>query len=663
MRNTSIKSPRKISLYSENCNLSESLTSKGEMALLCGDFTGLQYFEMSENLDETNPHLFYKQGLSLFDFGCTEGRENALKEANKRFRKATAIDPYYFDAYLAWAHCLYELGAKKNSAQLLANAKNKYKKAIALSQAKSADVMSDLYWNYGNVWLKLAGNSGEAIDLNLALKAFEKTLSYQEDLPPEFWKTYGIAALDLGEKTNELGHYKTAIDCFKNAISMGISSGRSWYELAKAFVALYEHTFDEDHFYQANESFTNATNFSPSDSLILAEWGRFLVTSGRLLKDPRRLSAGIEKCQKAIKSAPDDNSIASIWAQALASLGMIKENLQLIFEAQNKLSERDLTDASPYANGICLNALGMYFQDLDYFYQAIEAFQSGLNQDRTKHELWYELGSTYMIIAELENDPRVYEKASRFFGKALNFKLSSVNHIAYAGALAKYGTQTQDKKSLELSIHHFEQALKLQKNAVYLFPEWMFAYACSLDSMANICDNEEYYIKGLEILNHVLMVDPDFPDIHTQLALVYGHYADFVHEPDLFYRSIHHFKIAQSRERENDQVMLEWALTLINFAQAIKGSTEAYECIKEAEIKIVQAAKLGNSHAYYHLACLYSLTENYEKALQFLEKAYAFKSLPAIRELMQDDWLENLRSHEYFERFLSRANYSPEDIS
>ncbi|MCH9613501.1 MAG: hypothetical protein SP1CHLAM54_05040 [Chlamydiia bacterium] len=660
MVKTSIKSANMTTNIQGSIALSEKLTSQGEMALLCGDFSGLKFFEMADNLDETNPHLFYKQGLALFDYGCADMRDIAFKEANKRFRKAVSLDPYSFDAYVAWAHCLYCLGERKNSAQILANAKNKYKKALSLAQGKGADELSDLYWNYGKVWLKLAENSGEAIDLNLALKAFEKTLSYQEDLPSEFWKTYGIAALNLGEKTNELGHYTTAIDCFKNAISMGISSGFSWFDLAKALVALYSHTFDEAHFSAANESFTNASNFTPGNATISLAWAKFLVNSGRFLKDRKRLLLGVEQCQKAVSFDPGNDEIASVWAEALATLGMLTEDLKLIFEAQNKLSERDLVDLQPYARGICLHALGSYFNDLDYYYQAIEAFQSGLNTTRTEHRLWFELGSTYMVIASLENDPRIYEKASRFFQKALNFKLSSIYHISYASALAKYGAETSAALPLKQSIHHFEQALHLQKNAVYLFPDWMFAYACSLDSLANISDEEEYYVKSLEILNHVLMVDPDFPDIHRELALVNGHYAEFVHEPDLFYRSFHHFKIAQNRQKENDQVMLDWALTLINFSQVIQGSHEALECLKEAEYKMVQAAKLGNSHSYYHLACLYSLTETYDKAIHFLQKALSFNAMPAINEIMQDDWLENLRKHEVFEQFIVRAK---EDMS
>jgi hypothetical protein len=68
---------------------------------------------------------------------------------------------------------------------------------------------------------------------------------------------------------------------------------------------------------------------------------------------------------------------------------------------------------------------------------------------------------------------------------------------------------------------------------------------------------------------------------------------------------------------------------------------------------MMQAAKLGNIHAFYHLACLYSLLGDYCKSIYFLKKAEVFEALPTTDELLEDDWLEKVRKTKYFEEFLS----------
>ena len=73
---------------------------------------------------------------------------------------------------------------------------------------------------------------------------------------------------------------------------------------------------------------------------------------------------------------------------------------------------------------------------------------------------------------------------------------------------------------------------------------------------------------------------------------------------------------------------------------------------KDAELKLTQAIKAGNLQGYYQLACLFSLLEQPDKSLSFLMKTESFQALPPIDELLEDDWLENLRSSSSFRDFL-----------
>lgn len=631
--------------------------TKGEHCLLNGDYSGLHYFNKAALLDPKNPELFFKQGLSLLECGEQESNEKYLKEAVRCFKQATNLNPHYFEAFMGWGHALYLLGSKKNDAQTLSNAKNKLKKAIALSQGQPADILADLYIEYGNIWALLAEVSGEAIDLNLACKAYEKTSTYQEDLPATFWHRFGDVSLKLGEKTNDQQLFLKAINCYKNGISLSISSYEGWFHLSNALSTLYAYSHDEDHFIQANECFQTAINFASHLPDIWLKWALLLGDSGRKLKDSKRLSASLEKCQKALRLATDKSPVYALMAESLATLGVLTDRLELIHEGQNKLSQLGENHLYHHAEGICLHALGDYFNDLDYYYQAIESFQAGLSLDRTSDALWYALGHTYYTVAKIEDEPKSFEKAARFFSRALNLKIRSVYHFSFAISLSRCAEIAKDEPTMQQAVFHFEQALHIQKNAIYLYPEWMFEYASALDSLADYNDNEEHYIKAIEILNHVLSLDPDYPNIHHQLALVMGHYADLTQIPEIFHRSIHHFRLAHTRSKDSDGIILDWAITLINFTQSVDlREDEIASYCSEAEFKLIQAAKLGNIHAYFHLACLYSILRQLDKSIHFLEKAHAYGALPPAQELLEDDWLENLRQTDFFHSFIVKVD-------
>ncbi len=154
-------------------------------------------------------------------------------------------------------------------------------------------------------------------------------------------------------------------------------------------------------------------------------------------------------------------------------------------------------------------------------------------------------------------------------------------------------------------------------------------------------------------LSHVLMVDPDFPKIHHRLALAFSHLGELGNELEHFYRALHHFRLATKHEEENDQIILDWGVTLINITQNLHDAQETPLFYQEAEHKLTAAAKLGNEQAYYHLGCLYSLLEQYERSMHFIEKSHACKSLPPIDEVLDDEWLDGLRATSLFQNFLS----------
>ncbi len=642
----------------ERASLASYFLGLGELALLQGDLNGLEFFDQATELDSCNPELFYRQGLSLFEYGSEEGKEKALLLAGKKFKTATNLCPEYFEVWLAWGNALSLLGMTYQEHHYFLEAEEKLKKAISFSSKQPPYIIAELFWDYGTISSHIAEHSEEASDWQLAIQSFQKAAESQENLPAEFWIDFGKACLKMSGQINDIRLNIKAIHCFKHAVSLSISFYRGWTLLAEALEMLYEHTHDEDHFTQTNECFAAAAQLKPFDHELWNKWARFLCESGRRTEDVKRLKICLEKCQQSYTISPNQPKLLALWAESIALIGELSDRLDLIYEAQNKISQAiEISEEEDpliwYSYGMCLNSFGHYFGDIDYYYQAIEKFQYGLSINRTCDKHWHAIGTTYATIGALESAIDAYEKAVRFFKKAVELSPSSSYLFDYAHSLSSLGEIKRDQKMLEEATIYFEQALAIQKNAIYIHPEWLFQYASTLDLLGDFHEEESYYLKAIEIFSHVLMVDPDYSQIHHKLALASSHLGELSSEVDHFHRAIHHYRLANKHEEENDQIILDWGITLINLASHSNDEEEINLFYREAENKITQAAKLGNEQSFYHLGCLYSLLKQYERAMHFIEKAHECKSLPPIEEVLEDEWLDGLRSTSVFQDFLS----------
>ncbi len=640
----------------------DSLLVQGETALLSGDFSfGIECFDAALKLDPDNARLYYAQGLSLFEFGSREGREKALPIASKKFKAAMQLNPKDFAVWQAWGSLLCTLGMNSGEHHYFQEAKEKLNTAVSLSENQSRDTLSELYWDLGIVSTHLAEHSEEALDWHQAIEVFQLAHSFNEKIPADFWKNYGDACLKFAAQINDARFLMKAIHCFKTAIAAESNDCKTWGLLADALQKQYGHTHDEDHFSQCSEAYSIAAQIQPQDATNWLNWARFLCDSAKRVADVRRLRHCIEKCHRAFALNANEPLILAIWGEALALLGNYTDRLDLIYDGQNKISQAiEMQSEDPeiwYSYGICMQAFGHYFDDLDYYYQAIEKFQSGLSIDRTRHRHWHAIGWTYSLLGDNENDPETLELSLHFFQKALDLHTSTYYLFDYATALSKLGESTHEQQWLEKALNQFERLLSLQKNAPYLHPDWLLQYASTLDALGDFYEEEFYYLRAIETFTHVLMIDPDFYHVHHHLGLALSHLGELNGEVDHFHRAAHHYRLSLKNDEENDNVLLDWATALIHIASRSHDSSEADQIYCDAEHKLQSAVRLGNQQAYYQLACLNSIMGECEKGMLCLQKARANDALPPVDELLQDDWLDNLRSTGEFQEFLSELDH------
>ncbi|HSX37917.1 MAG TPA: hypothetical protein VLE95_03710 [Chlamydiales bacterium] len=632
--------------------------SQGELALLQGNLNALSFFECASQIDPENPRIWYRQGLAFFEYGSEEGKEKSLLLAAKYFKISTQLDPSYFDAYVAWGNALLQLGRFHIEYHFLAEAKEKYQKALELSANQPKEILAELYWDFGIVWSEIAKVSGEALDLRFAIDAFHESASLVASAPPEFYHDFGKVYLEMGLLINDNRLYVKAIAHLQHALQLAPEYIEGWATIAECYSQLYLNTMNAHFHIKASDSFSNAIRLSPGDVELWLSWGQILAESGRHSGDSKLLRLSIEKCARAAAIDPEDPLIIAQWVESLSYLGSMTSRLDLLIEAENKILKA--TDQYPddpdlwLAYGVCLHAFGGYFEDPEYYEMAIEKFQWGLSIDRTSPEHWHALAITHNALASLLGDCDLLLRADRFFTRAKDLK-PSYPALLFDSARAslQFSRMADDLPSLEKSINQFESLLQNHKESLLHHPRWLYEYASALAWLGDFSGDEAHYTRAIEIFSHVQLIHPGFFEIHHHLGICHLELGHITLDAEHYKRAIHYFRLASHQDEENDQIWLNWGACLIYLANQTFDSDFQNQLYLDAKQKITRSGQLGNPHAYYNLACIYSILGRTDEAMVFLKNALTARCLPTLDELVEDAWLDNLRNTPDFIQFFS----------
>ena len=631
---------------------------QGELALLQGNLNALSLFETAAQLDPENPRIWYREGLAFFEYGSEEGKEKALLLASRHFKIALQLDSNLFDAWVAWGNVLLQLGRFHDEHHFHLEAKEKYQKAIHLIQGQPAAIVAELYWDFGIVWNEIARHSGEALDFRLAIQAFQDALKHQKQMPSEFWNDFGNAYLELALLVNDQRLFLLSIETLQEAVDQMPHYTDGWKNLGEAYAQLYLNTMDERFANKASDAYARASRLSPKDATIWLSWAQLLSETGKLNKNSKSLVQSIEHCARAATLDPKDSGAIGQWVESLSHFGALSGRLDLIMEGEQKILKA--TEQFPddpelwHAYGICLMALARYFEDPEYYDLAIEKLQTGLSIDRTNAELWHALGTAHKQCADLTNEESMLERAARFLSKAIDLKPACPSLLFdTASALFRYSEEMCDASMLEQSLALFESLLQNHRSALLHHPEWLFEYGCALDWFAESSGEEKDFLRAIEIFSHVLLIDPDYPRIHHQIALTCVQLAHFTEEVEHYKRALHYFRLGSRQDEENDALWLDWGLCLIHLAQRTLDTEFMDQLYLDAELKLTKAGQLGNPQACYQLACLYSLLGQTDQSMDRITKALDARTLPTIDEMLDDEWLDNLRATPQFTQFLS----------
>lgn len=634
---------------------------QGEKQLQQGDSSVLESFDIASRVAPHSPNIFFQQAV-LFS---TQGQNmRCLTAASEALRKATEIDPIYFNAWHAWGNVLMRLGLFNDSIDSFVQADEKFRQAEALLPLVDEKYAPHLYWHWGLCWYQMGKYSGEAVDFFRALEKFRQG----EDIidAAEFYNDYGNALVGLATLIGREEMYFEAIDQYEKATRASPLDFEGWHNLGITYQRLYLFSLSKEYFFKADEFFETAADKAPDNDLVWLRWGELYLTAGRTYRDIDRINAAIDKLSRADAIDPDNPYLALRWGEALMNAASYTEDLEKLREAESKIGSA--LKALPniwevwYIYGLCLYEYGRYFASIDYYLKAIERFEQGLRLRSACPSLLQGLAMTNLAIGELQGKKEYIERAAAYFSQAGEAcgPLSPQLLSDWGIVLMKLGEMSHDKAHVELAATKFEEAinqrLELQEGEDVEL-EWLYNYGCAMDFLGDFHDEPIYYEKAVQVLSHVLKHDPEYIHARYNLALALTHLGELNCDIDCFHQSIEHLQIVLEHDTEDELAWNDLGMAFLNLAVLTNDDAQKDNSLfyfAQAEQKLLHAITLGSMPAFYNLACAYALTGRKDDAIHFLEKAEQADVLPYTDDVIHDEWLDNLRDHKAYRMFIAR---------
>lgn len=643
------------------------LLRQGALLLERGDGRVLDSFALAAQVGAQSPSIFYQQAVIL---SAHFENSRCLQLANQALQKATESNPSYFEAWYHAANVCVIRGLLHGESHFFIEGNENYEKAAALLSSSPDHIrLEEFYWKWGTCLFLVGKHSGEPVDFYTATNQYRvaQDLGCHE---PGFYTDYGSALTDLGTLLKRKEIFYAALKLFEQATYKDPTFYEAWYHQGCCLLRLIELIFQDDLFLQASHCFERAAALDPEQSHLWMYWGRLESNVGKLKRDEKLLESSLAKFAKSAILEPDNSVNLNYWAETELFLGTYQERIEFVDAAKSKIItslkiNSENTD-SWYIYGACLNEYGQYFEDSQYFKQAIEKFQYGLTLSNQNPLLWYGLALSHYALGDISEEQSYYEKALRYCSRVIECEGEAFPQFwnDWGIILMKMAEITDQSSYLELAIEKFEKAFKrpCESDSEDVDLEWVYNYGCAFDLLGDLTEDPRFFEKAITVLTQVVLLDPSYIQARYNLALAYSHLGEISCDVDHYFKALENFQAILEHDPEDEIIHMDLGVSLANLALLLQDDHQrdrSQELFHQAEIHLFQAASLGNCQAYYQLAGLYSLLEQFSLAMFYLEKAQSNGGLPHLEDMMHDDWLEGLRHTPSFRHFLNHLSTKP----
>lgn len=634
----------------------------GEHQLQQGDNTVLESFSLAAKIAPNSPKIYFRKAIA---FAAQGQNIRCLKAADAALDKATQLDPLFISAWHSWGNVLVRIGIFYEDHTYFQKADEMFSKAESVAKELGVKVTENLYWHWGVCWYHLGKHSGEAVDYFCSMAKFRlgEELGFAGG---EFYNDYGNVLIDLACLIGREELFLEAVEHYEKATLLSPVNYEGWLNLACTYQRLFNFSGLKDYFYKSEECFERAIEINPQDSVIWFRWAELDVAIGRATRDLERLQISFEKFQQSDALEQGNPFVMLRWCEAQIIAASFSENLGLLREAESKIAQ--VLKAIPHHQeawhiyGLCLNEFGRYFGCEEYYFNAIQKYQHGLEINPENPMFLHGMAMTYLAIGDLKGGPEFIEKAISCFTQAAEYSKSVSPHFLndWGIALMRLGEMTNERTHIETAAMKFEQAINGHAGAIEgeeIELEWLYNYGCAMDFLGDFHDEPIYYEKAVQVLSHVIKLDPDYIYARYNLALALSHLGELNSDVECFYKAIDQFSEVVQFDPEDEITWNDYGVTTLNLAILIEDpcdSKKAHTYFNHAETQLQHAASLGSLQSFYNLACLHALTENIPEAIYYLEKAEQAKALPPADDVIHDEWLDGLRDQPAYRQLISR---------
>ncbi len=634
--------------------LSRLLMMRGQNELGSGDGGVIETFDWVLAVTGNVDQALFQQGKLFLENGIDSENIACLRLACERFEQALEHDETLSDVWVAWANTLVRLGISLQDMDCFAEADIRFAKAEQLLPKDSV-----LFWDWGLSCYYMGKFSGEASDFSVAIKKYERAeeLGCQD---ARFLNDFANAVKEIGDLLGDLLWYNKAKELYAKACEQAPSVFEYHFNFAELLSQLYRISADEVHFDLSHESFHQASILEPDETKLWLEWGQLLLCRGQWAQDEKLLQGALNRFRKANRCNSEEVLAIMLWVEALLALGGLTENCALIREAEEKI----ITTLEIFPEnselwimyGFALMELGYYFDELDFVIESIGKFQYAISLDEHASGAWKGLAQAKVYLGETTFDLPLLEEAIHCFAKAEPaYRADPLFFNEWGGALMKLAILQTDKTSILLAIEKFEHSLHYHHDESPAYLDTLYNYGCALDFLGDFNNDDDSYRQAVSVLLQVNRLDPSDLHVRYNLAVALTHLGEASGDVGCFQKAIDLFSALVHENKEDDFVWNDWGVTLLSLSCLILDpsfTAEAAALKGESEVKFLQAAALGNTHAFYNLACLYSLQGETGLSIDYLYKAHSHGALPQLEDLRNDDWLIDVRATRAFSEFM-----------
>lgn len=586
----------------------------------------------------------------------------ALGEAIAHYQSAFSLDPSNSEICFNLAKAHFKQGKFNDEEGAVAQANELFAQGEKLLCAEERKVPPEVLWDWGLSLGLMAKFSEEAIDFKQSVDKFRE--AYVDGLKSSlFLLDFGTALTQFGIVVGKEELIREGARYLELSIKEDSANYASWFRLASAYRILYFLSGDIDYFEKADQGFLAVARLDTDHFPLWLDWGQLLAMEGKMVRDEALLTSALEKLERAEQIRGEDPAIMTTMADALIHLGALGEKIELLKEAKEKLEvvlevEPGFIDARCLL-GHCYIHMGRYFSDISYFESALEQFQRGISNDKGAAQLWHGLATAHFAIGEIEQEPSEYEKAAKFCSEAIRLNRDTASYWNDWGvALMKLGDYGSDAAAIGAAVEKFEEAIKCfnRKQKGTPDPDWIYNYGCALDFLGEFERNPHHYERAIAVLGQLHEQYPDSSHIRYNLGTALYHLGDSTGDEEALAKSIAHLEFLAQQDAEDDNVLNDLGLACLTLADIYRDSFQNERSInyfRRAERHFIQALAAGGVEANYWLGCLYTLQENLSEAMHFLERAKVQNVLPLAADLMNNEWLDNLKQTPHFRILLA----------